>query len=375
MRALPTARIVVLALPLLTLVVWGGCSRQDEASAPQQERPSDAKAAIEPESNAAPRTPDDTTVVAMVGDREITTQEVDERIREQLFERMIASQGPVKLKQHRDRALEDMIDELVLAREARRRGLTPEELLEGERRAVRDEQVEIFFEQHRAQFGEDADLGERFGEIRQLLLEKRKQEVLSALRAREDLEVRTPRPGGSIDRGGFAIGPASAPVTLVAFVDYTSTSYRRTQPVLDALAVQYPNRLRMQMRQLPDARHPRARAASTAALCAEEQGRFPAYHQRLLENPRELADEDLERYAMEAGMDLGSFGACTNSSATEARIDQDIQAARAVGIEVSPGFWLNGQVVPGPRPVSIFTRMIDAHLQRAQQAGLTGEGW
>lgn len=380
----PAARLACVALLLGLTAVASGCSRDEAAGTAGREiaAPTSAPMATpgapdrpENPTTAAPTT--DEPVLATVGDRRITTRDVDEHIRRQLFERMIAAQGPEKLARYRDRALDDLVDELVLEREARRRGVTPEELLESERRAVRDEEVEAYFERHRSRWGEDATIADHAAEIRQLLLAKRRQEVLTALREGEgeDLRVQRPDTSAAIAGEGFAIGPDSAPVTIVAFVDYASTSFRRTQPVLDALVSRHAGELRLRMRHLPDERHPRSRALAAAAVCAEAQGRFPAFHVHLLAHPRQVADEDLERYAADLGMDLDAFVPCLGSPDTAARIDRDVAAARAAGIEVSPGFWMNGQVIAGPRPVGIFERMIATHLEQSTGAGAAGAGW
>ncbi len=88
-------------------------------------------------------------MVAHVGERAIRVQELDAWIMDDLFER-VARSGPTKLQAYRARKLAAMVDELVLAEEAARTGLSPEDLLaevpaEAE---ITDEDAHAFLEQN-----------------------------------------------------------------------------------------------------------------------------------------------------------------------------------------------------------------------------------
>jgi hypothetical protein len=89
-------------------------------------------------------------VVARVGERVVRVQELDAWIKDRLFERAAGS-SPTRLQAYRARQLPEMIDELVVAEEAARRGLSPEELLAEEVPAdteVTDDDVSAFQEQN-----------------------------------------------------------------------------------------------------------------------------------------------------------------------------------------------------------------------------------
>ena len=92
----------------------------------------------------------------------------------------------------------------------------------------------------------------------------------------------------------------------------------------------YPEDVRLVYRHLPlDRIHPSARGAAEAAACAEEQGQFWAYHDKLFANNRALGKEDLLRYATDAGLDATSFQACVDERRFKDKVETDLQAARA----------------------------------------------
>ena len=58
--------------------------------------------------------------------------------------------------------------------------------------------------------------------------------------------------------------------------------------------------------------HPEAQKAAEAAQCANDQGQFWPYHDRLFATT-DLATEDLKQYAVELGLDIGEFNTCLDS--------------------------------------------------------------
>src|SRR5581483_2598950 len=97
-----------------------------------------------------------------------------------------------------------------------------------------------------------------------------------------------------------AIGPAAAPVTVVVFSDYLCPYCKALSHTLESLVARYPSDVRVVYRQFPI--HPHADRLAEAALCAEDQGHFAAYH-NLLFDRTSLTDDALAPLATEAGLD------------------------------------------------------------------------
>jgi len=110
--------------------------------------------------------------------------------------------------------------------------------------------------------------------------------------------------------------------------------------------------------------HQRAKPAAEAALCADEQGKFWAYHDVLFENTRELDDEDLKKYAEEVGLDMAKFDECYGEGRFAEQVAKDTSEARAAGVSGTPAFFVNGVMLSGAKPPQDFFRLIDAELSR-----------
>jgi protein-disulfide isomerase len=311
---------------------------------------------------------DEGPVVARVDGEEIRLVDLDGFIKEELFEQEVGSKPASTQHEVREQALERLVESRLLEREAERRGVDVEGLLRSEAEAlgpVGDEEVAAFFEENRARLPDDATLEDWTPRIRRHLESRREHEARAALVAGAEVEVLLEPPRVAVQPVGPSLGPDDAPVTIVAFSDYQCPFCKRAEPVMEQLLERYPEELRLVYRNLPlETIHPRARAAAEASVCAAEQGRFHVYHATLFENQRALSDEDLLRYAESAGLDAGAFRACREREDVKALVQRDVDAARAVGINGTPAFFVNGIPLSGARPLDDFVRVIDGELAR-----------
>src|SRR2546421_3468870 len=91
-----------------------------------------------------------------------------------------------------------------------------------------------------------------------------------------------------------AIGPPSAPVTIVEYGDYECPSCLNALPIIDQVRRSLGERLRFVFRHFPQSSiHPHASVAAEAAEAAAEQGKFWEMHEALFRHQEELADVDL----------------------------------------------------------------------------------
>src|SRR3989338_2279611 len=82
-----------------------------------------------------------------------------------------------------------------------------------------------------------------------------------------------------------SLGRADAPMTIVEFADFGCPFSKEASFALRELAVRYPEKFRYIYRDfpIPDL-HPIAQKASEASGCANEQGQFWQYHDKLYQN-------------------------------------------------------------------------------------------
>jgi protein-disulfide isomerase len=91
------------------------------------------------------------------------------------------------------------------------------------------------------------------------------------------------------------------------------------------LRPKYGEKVKVVFRDFPlDHLHPQASKAHEAARCADEQGQFWAYHDRLYANALKAGAEQLTAYAREVGLDMVAFEQCLSSGRYQDAVQQDI---------------------------------------------------
>lgn len=121
--------------------------------------------------------------------------------------------------------------------------------------------------------------------------------------------------------------------------------------------------MRLVFKDLPLPFHALARPAHEAARCAGADGKYWPYHDRLFQEQPAFEREDLVRYAVELGLDQTAFVRCLDERRFAAAVDADVAQARALGINGTPTFIVNGQKLVGAHPIDTFRTIIDGALK------------
>jgi len=160
-----------------------------------------------------------------------------------------------------------------------------------------------------------------------------------------------------------ALGSLQPQLTIVEFADFRCPYSREVSTVTRTLMAKYGDRARLIFRNFPVTElHPDAYQAALASECAEEQGKFWLYHDRLFAAPT-LNFQKLVQMAEETGMDRQQFDTCLSSSKYKARVDADVALAKSLGLRGTPTFIFDGQVVEGSIPRDVFERIITRLLK------------
>jgi protein-disulfide isomerase len=304
-------------------------------------------------------------VVAEVNGAPILASELEQRAAGRL----------VRLRQEefeiRRQALDELIAERLVAGEAARRQLSPEQLLRQEvddkAAALPADQVEAIYEQNKARFaGQSREqatarirevLGQRAKAERRVEYEKQLREA-----ARVAVRLEAPRVAVDIPAGAPATGPDGAPVTIVEFTDYQCPYCHRAQGTIDAVLQRYSGKVRLVHLDFPLDGHPQAVPAARAARCAGEQGKFWEYHRGLMTGQGTLDDADLKGRASKLGLNGSDFAACLSSDRHDAAIQASLARGEELGVSGTPAYFVNGRMISGARPIESFAEVIDAEL-------------
>ncbi len=159
-------------------------------------------------------------------------------------------------------------------------------------------------------------------------------------------------------------GPADAKLVVVEFADFQCPYSKEEALVVRSLMQKYGDKVRFEYRDYPLSEiHPYAMQSAVAARCAQEQGKFWAYHDKLFVNQPSLSDQMLTQYAAEVGMDTKQFEHCFTSQLYRPKVEADRATAQRLGITGTPTFFFNGSRVDGAVPIDVFENLIQKMIK------------
>lgn len=319
---------------------------------------------------AGPGTAPD-AIVARVGEDAITAGELERAMAGRIYDARMALYGQKR------RHLEQMVQERLLALEARRRGTTEESVraaaLEGVT-PVSAADVNAYLAANpsvRANWrGDEAELRRRVADhLKRTHSEDALKAFTDELQQRWRVAILLAEPPLPLTRVPLgvspSIGPADAPVTVVEFSDYRCPACRQAHEVVVDLRRTYAGRVRWVFKDLPLERHRQAFKMAEAARCAQDQERFWEYQDLLFRAPGDLDAAGLVALAQRLGMDPDRFQRCLAAESHRQDVLDDIQVARAAGVDATPTFIVNGRLRPGLGRGNHLEALIQAELEAA----------
>ncbi|MCL5429698.1 MAG: DsbA family protein [Chloroflexi bacterium] len=170
-------------------------------------------------------------------------------------------------------------------------------------------------------------------------------------------------------QNGTVLGNLDAPVTLVEYVDFQCSFCRSSWATTEeSIIEQYVNTSQIKYEYVIVAfLGPESVQAAEAGYCAADQNKFWEYHDIVFgnfssQNSGGYSEADLTRFAEAVGLDMTSFNQCLASDEKLALIEQAESDAGALGIDGTPAFVINGQVLTGAQPLATLQAQIEAAL-------------
>ena len=311
-------------------------------------------------------------VVATVGGARITLGEVDARalaVPAANFGNLSLAQA---LYEARRAVLDEMIGNRLIDADAKTRGVDRDALVKQEITAKvtqpSDLDVADWYKANQQRV-QGASLEQVAAPIRSLLAQERtaaaRRTYVDRLKTSTPIVITLDPPRVAVsDAGRPSKGPANAPVQIIEFSDFECPFCFRVNPTVAQVLSTYGDRVRLVYRHLPLPNHPNARPAAEASGCANEQGRFWEYHDRLFANQSKLSAPDLKQHAADLGLDAAKFNECVESRKFQKDVDADLDAAQLLGVSGTPHFFINGRPLSGAQPLESFKEIIDEELAR-----------
>lgn len=306
-------------------------------------------------------------VVARWEGTQLTLAEVDAKASSAL------TQARQQIYDARRGALDDLVAEKLLDAEAAKRGVTREALLDAEVTqklpAVDEAKVLELYEANKPRLN-GAPLEAVRSRIEAFLMQEaggeRQRAFLDELRKGAGVKVLLdpPRVAVEVPADAARFGSAEAPVQIVEWSDFQCPYCTKAATTLAEVKARYGDKVSVVFRHFPLDFHPQARKAAEAAACAQDQGRFWEYHDVLFAHQDALAEDALQTYARDLGLDVGVFGDCLSSGKHAKRVQTDLEEGAKLGVQGTPGFFVNGRFLGGALPIEAFAALIDEELEK-----------
>jgi protein-disulfide isomerase len=163
-------------------------------------------------------------------------------------------------------------------------------------------------------------------------------------------------------------GPADALVTIVRGYEYACPFCEKSRATMAELRKLYPDDVRIVYRHFIV--HTQVATLPAQAACAAQiQGKFFEYDELLWSKGfhanRDFSQTNLEKLAVDAGLDLGVFIADMNGTCV-GRVQDDMAELKKVGQGATPTFFINGRYLSGAQPLETFTKLVDEELALAR---------
>jgi protein-disulfide isomerase len=158
-------------------------------------------------------------------------------------------------------------------------------------------------------------------------------------------------------------GPADAPVVIAEFTDFQCPYCARLGSTLDQMMQRFPGKLKIVYKSFPLSSHPYSFKAATAAVAANEKGKFWEFYKLLFENYNQINDAKIMEIRKLLGLDTPEFEALMNSPKIRARVLEDREEGVRLDVDGTPTVFINGKRLKNKRPES-FQEAIEKELKR-----------
>jgi predicted DsbA family dithiol-disulfide isomerase len=343
---------------LIALATFGCASATDKNS-------SNASAAPVPASQSAKGESDLQDPVAIVNGEPISLAEFEKETAGSVIAAEIA------VFEAREQGLQKMISDRLLEGAAKKEGIEVDEFLkreiEGKTTPPTDQEIEAFYNSRRAQMPQP--LEQMRPQLMDYLVNEKRREafmgMMEELSTAAGVETFLPVYRVSVDATkGYRKGSPDAPIQIVEFSDFECPYCIRAASTVEEVLAHYGDKVSVVYRHFPLSFHQNAHLAAQASECAGAQGKFWEYHDLLFANQKSMGKADLLSYGTQLKLDTAVFDACVNNGEHAAKVDEDMAEGAKIGMNGTPGFYINGIVLTGAVPFENFKVVIDEELER-----------
>jgi protein-disulfide isomerase/uncharacterized membrane protein len=152
-------------------------------------------------------------------------------------------------------------------------------------------------------------------------------------------------------------GPENAPIKVVEFSDFMCPYCRNLAGAFEGFLPQSGGRIVLYFKNYPldmecnsnlkQTVHVGACLLARGGICAQEQGKFWPYHNRVFSQElRTVQRADVLKMAGEAGLEVASLESCMDGARTRERLTAEIAEAAATKLAATPTLFIDGKKLP-----------------------------
>ncbi len=186
-------------------------------------------------------------------------------------------------------------------------------------------------------------------------------------------EVGKPEKVNFSDEKDPVIGPLNAQVIVRMYGDFQCPACRAAEAGVKPTIQKYSDRVRFVWKDFPLAQiHKNALLAANAARCAQVQGWFWKFHDRLFEKQSEWTSstdptQAFQTYALEVEANGEKFNKCLANKEESVRVAADIAEGGGNAVDATPTFFVNNVRYNGMSPDQ-WSKVLDKALAEAGAA-------
>ena len=295
----------------------------------------------------------------------------------------VAGPGLLDLHKQEYKLKSDVLNQVIRKKlvevEAKRRGLSSEDLLKQEVDAKiaepSDDEARGYYLAVKSQTTLGFD--QIKPQVKQLLrnaeIQQAREKYADSLRDKTQVAILLQPPVVHVGYDAARVkGDADAPITIVEFADFQCPYCSKVQPVLNDVLAKYKGTVKLAYRDFPLAPiHAHAELAAEASRCALAQGKFWEMHDAMFADQAKLDEAALLKTASGLGIDQNSFASCLQSNTFKDGVQQDFRAGSEAGLNATPSFFINGEFLGGGQSASDFATVIDRQLAALGKSSAT----
>jgi protein-disulfide isomerase len=177
-------------------------------------------------------------------------------------------------------------------------------------------------------------------------------------------------------------GPAEAPVTVVEYSDFLCPYCSSSRKALGGSCRRPEGRIKVYFKNYPleascnpklaRSIHTGSCALALGGLCAQNQGKFEAYHDRVFATEMHSAQtagrpQDRRR----GGLNAQAMEGCLDDPKTKAALDAQIAEGNRLGVTSTPTVYIDGKKLP---QINYFVAIIDKEARKKGSPPLAQAG-